>query len=125
MNKKEAYKIVIVLRKDLELPAGKWIAQAVHSTLRISSKFLNQVSLNQEYFNEREMLPTCIVTYVKNEKELLSLVEKAKQQNISFGLQRDVGFNFLNPDTITCLALGPDKKSKIDKLTKRLRVWNV
>lgn len=112
-------KTVIVVRKDLDLPKGKWIAQAVHATMRAVCQNTSTIS-NDSY--EEPNAPICIVCYVKSEAKLLKLYEKAKAAGIVCGLQRDAGHNFVTPNTPTTLSLGPDEASKLDPLTKKLQL---
>ena len=51
-------------------------------------------------------LPVCIVCYVKSEKALLGLYEKARGY-IRTGLQVDAGHNEVDKGTVTSLCLGP------------------
>lgn len=118
----ESYKTVIIVRKDLELPIGKWIAQAVHAHMRsvTTSAIMNQ---NLHLLNYHDIpAPICIVCYVKNEKQLLKLEEKVKAAGVPCGLQRDVGHNFVAPGTPTVLCIGPARESVINPLTKRLQL---
>lgn len=114
-------KTVIVVRKDLELPMGKWIAQAVHAAMRAANqKVLIQMAMSDLY--DHIQAPICIVCYVKSEKQLLKLHEKAKEAGVVCGLQRDAGHNFVEPNTPTILCIGPDEESKVNPLTKRLQL---
>lgn len=117
----ESLKTVIVVRKDLELPVGKWIAQAVHAAMRATDhKARTTIALSELY--EHIKAPTCVVCYVKNEKALLKLYEKVKNSYVPCGLQRDAGHNFVEPNTPTVLCIGPAEESKINPLTKRLQL---
>ena len=109
----DSYKTVIVVRKDLNLPVGKWIAQAVHAHSRATSQ------KGVAFFSASQI---CIVCYVKNEKQLLKLEEKVKEAGIPCGLQIDAGHNFVEPGTPTVLCIGPARESVIDPLTKRLQL---
>lgn len=114
-------KTVIVVRKDLDLPVGKWIAQAVHAVLRAANqKVLLQMAMSSLY--DHIEAPVCVVCYVKNERQLLKLQEKVKQAKIAYGLQRDAGHNFVEPGTPTVLCIGPDEAEKMEPITKKLQV---
>jgi peptidyl-tRNA hydrolase, PTH2 family len=121
MNDSEPQKMVVVVRKDLELPTGKWIAQAVHSAVRSCVKQIKlQPKLSALY--EHTSSPICIVCSVKTEKQLLNLLKKAREVGVPCGLQRDAGHNFVDVNTPTVLCIGPAPQSQIDPLTKRLQL---
>jgi PTH2 family peptidyl-tRNA hydrolase len=114
-------KTVIVVRKDLELPTGKWIAQAVHAAMRAANqRALIQMKMSDLY--DHLHTPVCIVCYVKNEGQLLKLYEKVKAAGIAHGLQRDAGHNFVEPNTPTVLCIGPDEEAKMEPFTKKLQL---
>lgn len=120
-KKVEAQKTVIVVRKDLELPMGKWVAQAVHAALRaVTNEARSMMALSEIY--EHYPAPICIVCYVKNETKLLNLTEKVKKARLPYGLQRDAGHNFVEAGTPTVLCIGPASESEINEVTKRLQL---
>ena len=114
----EPFKIVVVVRKDLELPTGKWIAQAVHAALRteLPTAFCFQ------YCNNEPFLPICVVCYVKKESDLYKLQEQCKKESVLCSIQIDAGHNFVQSGTATCMTIGPGPKSVVDKITKRLQL---
>ena len=117
----ESLKTVIVVRRDLELPVGKWIAQSVHAAMRtLNTETLTTIALSELY--EHIKPPICIVCYVNSEAQLINLHEKAKSSGVPCGLQRDAGHNFVEPGTITVLCIGPAPQSKIDPITKKLQL---
>ena len=104
-------KIVIVVRKDLELSTGKWIAQATHAALRTNTC--------PDYHNNDVV---CIVKYVKSEKKLLDLYDECRYSGMPCGLQVDSGHNEVDPDTPTVLCVGPADADEVDKLTRKLQL---
>jgi len=114
----EPTKTVIVVRKDLELLTGKWIAQAVHAAMCSATMRVRVVPYDLNVVE----LPVCIVCYVKSEKQLLTLVEKAKASGVPWALQKDAGHNFVEPNTPTVLCIGPAPTSEVDSLTKNLQL---
>lgn len=122
MSTQKQLKTVIVVRKDLDLPLGKWIAQSVHATMRaVAQQSIQQTS--DPY--DSELSPICIVCYVKSEAKLLKLFEKVKDAGIVCGLQRDAGHNFVAPNTPTVLSIGPDETAKIEPITKKLQLLKI
>ena len=63
-----------------------------------------------------------IVLRVDSEKELLQYNQIAKDSGLITALITDAGKTFFKEPTRTCLAIGPDKEEKIDKLTKELKM---
>jgi len=53
---------------------------------------------------------------------LLHYYELAKKNNLTNALIKDAAKTFFKVPTITCLAIGPDKEEKIDKVTKELKM---
>ena len=108
-------KRVIVIRKDLNMSAGKMVAQSLHAAWKTKG--------NKEYkFDQNNV---CIVCGVKSEQKLLNVMKKAEENNIPCGLQIDSGRTEVSPGTITVLSLGPVQGKKIEilnNITKRLQL---
>jgi len=121
-NKPEPFKTVVVVRKDLDLPLGKWIAQAIHSTLRVEHGSLNMREFHYQYMNDDSYQPICVVCYVKSESELNKLRDKAWNAGLPCAVQVDAGHNFVQAGTPTCLTIGPAPESEVNKVTKRLQL---
>jgi PTH2 family peptidyl-tRNA hydrolase len=118
-------KQVIVMRKDLQLSKGQMVAQGSHASIAFLTNLI------KEYNGEPLPLSNAekewvygtfykICVGVSDEKELLDIGKKA----IDIGLyvyyiqENDL---FKEP-TYTCLAIGPDYSSKIDPVTKHLKL---
>lgn len=114
-------KTVIVVREDLDLPVGKWIAQAVHASSRVYSDIADLGGKNS--YTDEENMPVCIVCSVKTEEKLLNLYKKVVAAGVPAALQVDAGHNYLHPGTTTVLCIGPGPDPAINKLTKRLRLY--
>lgn len=122
-NKPETFKIVVVVRKDLDLPLGKWIAQAVHATLRVEHGIMTNIKeFHCQYMNDSSHQPICVVCYVKSESELYKLRDKAQNAGLPCAVQVDAGHNFVQAGTPTCLAIGPAPESDVNQVTKRLQL---
>jgi PTH2 family peptidyl-tRNA hydrolase len=106
------YKQVIIVRQDLKLPKGKCAAQCSHASvdavLKSDKKIVN--SWRTEGMAK-------IVLKVKDEKELLALFQKAKDQGLAASLITDAGKTVVAPGTRTCMAIGPDEEELIDRIT--------
>jgi len=123
VSSKKRQKIVIVIRRDLNLSPGKLIAQGVHAAFRVGKlpDYPNKFSSKAEEAFGPE--PICIVCYVKREKDLISLGEQAALAGVPCGLQTDAGFTEVEEGTITALAIGPDDEEKVNMITKGLQLF--
>ena len=62
------------------------------------------------------------VLKVNDLKALLNYKRKAEDSGLVVSLISDAGHTHLDPGTITCLGIGPDKEEKIDKVTGELQL---
>ncbi|NWF87460.1 peptidyl-tRNA hydrolase [Candidatus Bathyarchaeota archaeon] len=112
------YKQVIVFRSDLKLSKGKIAAQAGHAAISAAEEARKH---HKEWWaawlNEGQRK---IAAKVKNEKELLSLEQLAKEFALPCSLIVDKGLTEIPPGTVTCLGIGPAPVERIDKITGTL-----
>ena len=115
-----SFKQVILVRKDLKMSKGKISAQVAHASL---SAALKVRSVKPKYFEMWNLQgQKKVVLQVKNEKEILEVNEKAKQKGLITAIIRDRGETEVPPNTLTCLAIGPDSEKKIDEVTGELKL---
>lgn len=118
--------VYVIVRKDLELSRGKWMAQVLHAMMRNwtinSTKFLAAGELSYEASLPPESLPRVVVLYVKSAPALLQLDRSLREAGIYVGLQVDVGLTEVEPNTPTCLVAGPIEKETIQPFIKRLQL---
>ena len=111
------YKQVILVRQDLKLPKGKLSVQVAHAAVEATLKSSDKkVSVWR-----KEGMPK-IVLKVKDEKELLLYLQKAKDEGLVTALITDAGRTVIAPGTRTCLGIGPDEEEKIDAVTGKLKL---
>ncbi len=108
-------KQVILVRQDLKLPKGKLAAQAAHASVEAVLK--SEPTMVKTW--RKEGMPK-IVLKVKDEKELISFFQKAKDEDLVSSLITDAGRTVVEPGTRTCVGIGPDEEEKIDWLTGKL-----
>jgi len=112
------YKMVIVLRSDLQLSKGKAAVQAGHAAVSAAEEARKH---RREWWNEWLFEgQRKIAVKVKSEKELLELQEQAENLDLPCALIVDRGLTEIPPNTITCLGIGPAPSEKIDTLTGKL-----
>jgi len=109
------YKQVILVRQDLNLPKGKLAAQCSHAAVEAVLKSDSKVVSAWR----KQGMPK-IVLKVKDEKELLLYLQKAKDDGLTTALITDAGRTVVAPGTKTCGAIGPDEEEKIDLVTGKL-----
>ena len=117
----QQYKMIIVVRKDLNMSIGKTAAQVAHAALGAYKKSLNidsNLVNNWENFSGQAK----IVLGVDNEKQLLEIKNKAEQAGLNTCLIHDAGRTEVSPNTATCCAIGPDLVQKIDLITGHLKL---
>lgn len=127
-------KQVIIIRRDLNMGRGKEISQGSHASMAFLTKHLKPI--RQKNPNLQGLSLTDVEIFwlkssfrkitlqVQTEQELLELHESAKIAGLESNLITDSGLTyFKGAPTITCLAIGPDYDSKIDKITKHLKLY--
>jgi PTH2 family peptidyl-tRNA hydrolase len=109
------YKQIIIVRDDLKLTKGKMAAQASHASVQAVLK-----SHKDDLKKWQEQGMKKVVLKVKDLPELHEYKRKAEDAGLVVALITDAGHTHLQPGTITCLGIGPDKAEKIDKITGKL-----
>ena len=123
-------KQVIVMRKDLNMSKGKMVTQGCHASIAFLTNKMKDNLSNPEalwWVNlsqaEKEWVygtffKVCVG--VDSEKELLDIGYNAVMLGLSVKyIEETTGFD---KPTVTCLAIGPDYSSKIDPVTKHLKL---
>jgi PTH2 family peptidyl-tRNA hydrolase len=123
-------KQVIVIRrqfldknnKPMKLRTGKMIAQACHASMAFLSETVQRgLSLNVEQTKWINGRFAKICVYVETEEDLDRIYKEAKEAGLMVKLITDAGnTEFHGVPTKTCLAIGPNYASEIDKITGTL-----
>jgi|SRR3989344_3160794 len=108
-------KQVILIREDLELSKGKTAVQCSHASAEAVLKSSKKIIEEWRKFSKK------VVLKVDNEDDLIKYKKEAEKAKLVTALIRDAGLTEIPPGTITCLAIGPDKEEKIDKITGKLK----
>jgi peptidyl-tRNA hydrolase, PTH2 family len=111
------YKQVILVRTDLKMPKGKLAVQVAHASVDASLTSNKEIVEKWQAEGMKK-----VALKVENLDELLKYKKLSEAYKIKTALIKDAGKTFLNPGTITCLAIGPDKEDKIDMITKDLKM---
>ena len=111
-------KLVLVVRKDLNMSIGKTVAQTTHAIMRNPDL--------KPYDGLIDSGHVCITCSVKSEQKLYNLAERAKEVGIPCYIQVDSGRTEVAPQTPTVMALGPAHTQRdieiLNKLTKKLQL---
>jgi PTH2 family peptidyl-tRNA hydrolase len=130
MRSANAPKQVILVRQDLNMGVGKIAAQVAHASTvvmlnqmqdREGGKFLPLTAVERQWYDGSI---TKIVKWVKNESQLLSAYQMARQMQLPCSLIRDAAYTELQEPAYTTVAIGPADFEEIQKITKRFRLAN-
>jgi len=110
-------KQVILIRQDLRLQKGKLSSQVSHAS--VEAVLISDRNIVDEW---REQGMKKSILKVKDLDELLNYEKIARNFKLKTALIKDAAKTFFKEPTITCLAIGPDKEEKIDKITGKLKL---
>jgi peptidyl-tRNA hydrolase, PTH2 family len=116
----EEFKAVILMRNDLKMTKGKMAAQASHAA--VSCAFAAKKNMPKAFDSWSSTGQKIVVLKIDSEKELFDFKAMADHQNIINSVVQDAGRTEVEPGTYTCLGVGPDKASVIDKMTGELKM---
>ena len=111
-----SYKQVILVRQDLKLPKGKLAVQVSHAVVGALVK-----SHKEDIKKWQDEGQKKVVLKVKDLDEILKYKKMAEEFGLVTCLIQDAGRTVLEPGTVTCLGIGPDKEEKIDRVTASLK----
>ena len=106
-----------MVREDLKLPRGKLASQVAHASLDAVLKSDKEIIEKWKKQGGKK-----VVLKIADEKELIKYMSMAQNENLKVALIKDAGHTVVEPGTITCLGIGPDLDSKIDKITGNLKM---
>jgi PTH2 family peptidyl-tRNA hydrolase len=112
------YKLVVVVRDDLEMSVGKLSAQVAHAavTCALEAK-AKRTKWFSEWYREGQRK---VVLKVDSVEELRELKEEVSRAKLPYSLVTDAGLTELPPNTTTCLGIGPAPSRDIDAITGSL-----
>ncbi|MGM5482810.1 MAG: peptidyl-tRNA hydrolase Pth2 [Nanobdellota archaeon] len=110
-------KQVILIRHDLKLPKGKMAAQAAHAAVEAVLKSDKDKVKNWRLHGSKK-----VTLKVNSKEELYKYAQKAKDESLATAIITDAGRTVIEPGTVTCAAIGPEKEEDIDSITKDLKM---
>ena len=123
MKENDRIKQTIIIRKDLNLSKGRLVTQGAHASIAFLTDLIKEYNPLQLTEVQKEWVygtffKVCVG--VDSEKELLDIGYNAVMLGLSVKYIEETG-GFDKP-TVTCIAIGPDYCSKIDPVTKHLKL---
>jgi len=114
------YKLVVVVREDLDLSKGKLAVQVAHAAVTAA---LEAKAGNSKWFHgwmtEGQKK---VVVRASGIEELKALERKAQDLKLPTALIEDAGLTELPPGTTTCLGVGPGANHLVDAVTAHLKL---
>jgi peptidyl-tRNA hydrolase, PTH2 family len=111
--------MVLVLRGELRLTAGKAAVQAAHAAVLLAERGWggkrSDVFRDWQATGQRK-----IAVVVPTLDELRALAAEAKARGLPTVLVEDAGLTEVAPGTITCLGIGPGRPVDVDAVTGKL-----
>jgi len=112
------YKQCIVVRKDLQMSSGKFGVQCAHASEESTALTDSETLLQWRLEGFRK-----VVLSADSVADILKLEAKCIELKIPHFTVYDFGLTELEPNTLTCIGIGPGKNEDIDKVTKRIKLW--
>ncbi|XAR70846.1 Aminoacyl-tRNA hydrolase [Bertholletia excelsa] len=119
-NADEELKMVLVVRQDLKMGAGKIASQCAHAATGIYSELMQsqRILLRQwELCGQPKIVVTC-----KNQQEMNRLKEAAESIGLPTFVVADAGRTQVLAGSRTVLAVGPGSRASVDSVTGKLRL---
>jgi peptidyl-tRNA hydrolase, PTH2 family len=120
VTRREDYKQVIVVRKDLGMGTGKLAAQVAHAAvMAVEITKMRNLNWFNSWFRAGQAK---VVVKVQNLEELIEIRKHAESLHLSVAEIRDSGLTQIPPGTVTCIGIGPGPSGLIDKVTNHLKL---
>ncbi len=112
------HKLVVVVRGELRLTAGKAAVQVAHAAVLLARRAESQDRREFEAWwagGQRK-----VALEVATLADLEELERRARAEGIPTAWVEDAGFTEVPPGTRTCLGLGPAPDRRLDPITGKL-----
>lgn len=112
------YKLVVVVRSDLQMSGGKLAVQVAHAAVACAVEAkAKKPQWFASWYREGQRK---VIVRVDGLDELRTLDSKAARSGLPRTLITDAGLTELPPETTTCLGIGPAPAASIDPITGSL-----
>lgn len=116
----QEFKQIIVIRSDLKMGKGKLSAQVAHAAVLAAEKSRKtRKSVYKEWSSTGQAK---VVLKVNSLNDLLDVQLMAETEGLITSIIEDKGLTQLPPGTVTCIGIGPDHSSKIDRVTRSFKL---
>ena len=113
-------KQVVVVRKDLNMGAGKIAAQVGHACV-LGAEHVRKS--HPDWHNEWERSgQEKVVVKVSSLEQLEQVKKHAISLDLPWSEVTDAGHTQIAPGTVTCISIGPAPEVTVDKVTKDLKL---
>lgn len=110
-------KLVVLVRSDLQMTVGKIASQVAHAALGAANTADSGIRSDWDEGGE-----AIIVLSVSSYEEMAQLESSARSVHLNTYIVRDAGRTQVDPGSATVCGIGPDEVSKIDQITRHLRL---
>ena len=117
---KEEYKLVVLVRTDLDMGKGKMAAQVGHASVECAlwSEKKDKRAFDAWMASGQKK----VVLKVPGKDEMVRRMTQAKSCGIHASLIVDAGRTQIEPGSETCVGLGPAPESELNKITGDLKM---
>ncbi len=113
-------KQVVVVRKDLEMGAGKIAAQVGHACV-LGAEHVRKS--HPGWYSEWVIAgQEKVVVKVTSLEQLEQIKKHAISLDLPWSEVTDAGHTQIAPGTVTCISIGPAPETMVDKVTKDLKL---
>ena len=106
-----------MVRMDLKLPKGKLAVQVAHASVEAVHRSDKDIV---NHWRSEGMKK--VVLKINDLNELHKYEQEAKNFGLVTAVITDAGLTTVDPGTTTCVAIGPDVATKIDKISGQLKI---
>ena len=114
------YKMVLVVRGELRLTAGKAAVQVAHAAVDLARRAARSDPQATEAWTAGGQRKIAVVVPTLDDLERLERLARAK--GLPTTLVQDAGLTEVAPGTKTCLGIGPARDEEVDPLTGDLEL---
>ncbi len=116
----EEYKLVVIVRTDLDMGKGKVAAQVGHASVECA---LHAEKKDKKAFDAwMNSGQKKVVLKVSGMDEMIRYMNEARSRGLYTNMICDAGRTQVDPGSYTCVGIGPAPCSELDKVTGGLKM---